>query len=130
MGAVARAKEISFPRTGRSHHDIGDSVNVPFFVPEHPRLVPADGAAVQPPGGRVGGAAQEVQVPPAGLHPQLGHGRAGPPRPLPDADAGPPVLRGPGGQGAGRYQLYERASSFLRMICGGVSRAIPYTTKP
>ena len=54
------------------------------------------------PGRRVGGAAEAAGVPSAGLRAQLGHGRARPPRPLPDAHAGPPGARGPGGQGAGR----------------------------
>ena len=70
-----------------------DEINekeISLLIPEHPRLLPAHRASVQPPGGRVGGAFKTVQVPPARLHPFLGHRRPRPPRPLPDQDAGPP----------------------------------------
>ena len=52
----------------------------------------------------MGGAAEAVQVPSAGLRAQLGHGRARAARPLPNQDAGPAGARGPGGQGAGRIK--------------------------
>ncbi len=46
------------------------------LFPEHPRVVPADGAALLAPGGRVGGAAQALPLPTDRLHSLIRHRRA------------------------------------------------------
>lgn len=64
-----------------------------LFVPvaEHPRVVSADGTALQSPSRGVGGVTEAVQVPPARLHPLVGHRWPRSPRQIPDKDSGPPV---------------------------------------
>lgn len=91
------------------------TTNILFLsVPEHPRELSPHGPAILAPGGRLGGDAEGVQVPSAGLHPQLGHRRPRPLGTVPDQDAGPPVRR-PGGQGAG-HDFFQISRNDLLLL--------------